>query len=150
MSFFKNASYFILNKKTEKQKWLDKVRIINELLSQIEKPEAKEPKQYAKNLATDFYLDSVVVSKKDGSVLMNTEEGDAFEKMVKASSMYEYVNSEFPSTKMMMIKDKNKYTIIYTEGDLIYMFKTTGEMSAIEAKRIAQQLNQGMLEYKLR
>ena len=150
MSFFKNATYFILNKKTEKQKWLDKVRIINELLSVIQKPEAKESRQYAKNLATDFYLDSVIVSKKDGSILMNTEDGDAFEKMVKASSMYEYVNSEFPSTKMMMIKDKNKYTIIYTEGDLIYMFKTSGEVSSIEAKHIAKQLNQAVTDYKLR
>lgn len=148
MSFFKNLTYSILNKKTEEQKWVDRIRVINELIAMQEKPEANEVVQFTKNIATDFYLDSVVVSKKDGSVLVNTENNDAFEKMVKATSMYEYINSEFPDTRMMLLKDKEKYTVLYTENDLLYMFKTTGEVSVIEAKQIAKQINKGIEIFK--
>lgn len=144
MGFFRNVAYSILNKKTTEQKWIDRIKLINELLAMEELPVAKDSKQLAKNLAKNFYLDSVVVSKKDGSILMNTEDADAFEKMVKATSMYEYINTEFPNTRMMLLKDKNKYTVLYTEKDLIYMFKTSGEVSIIEAKQIAKQINKGM------
>ncbi|MEM0372819.1 MAG: hypothetical protein QXO69_03220, partial [archaeon] len=96
MGFFKKMAYAILNKKTQEEKWADRIKIINELMAMQEKPPANEPKQLAKNIATDFYVDSIIVSKKDGRVLMNTEDADAFEKMVKTTSLYEYINSEFP------------------------------------------------------
>ena len=64
--------------------------------------------------------------------------------------MYEYVNTEFPDTRMMMIKNKDKYTVLYTENDLLYLFRTTGEVSIIEAKHIAKKLNKGIEEYSLR
>ncbi|NYZ79882.1 hypothetical protein H0N95_01375 [Candidatus Micrarchaeota archaeon] len=150
MSFFKKITYAILNKKTEEKKWVDRIKIINELMAVIKNPVASEPKQYAKNVATDFYVDSIIVSKKDGSVLMNTEDADAFEKMVKTTSLYEYINSEFPDTRMMIVKDKSKYTILYTEKDLIYLFKTTGEVSIVEVKQMAKKINQGITDFSLK
>ncbi len=138
--FFKRVVYKILNKKTEEEKLRMKIRILKELLEEMEKEEPKTTQEHAERIAEQFYVDSVVVSKHDGSVVIGREE--AFEKMVKASSLYEYINSEFPGTRMLLIKDRDKYNIIYAENDLLYFFKTSGEISSIEAKRMAERIRE--------
>ena len=146
---FKNIFYFIFNKKTEKQKERKKLAILAELIKIKEREAAKESKQYVRNVQEDYYVDSIVVSKNDGEVVMTTED-KAFERAVRSSSLMEYIKSEFPDTTMMIVKDKDKYNVLYTEGDLLYSFNAPGEVSVMETKQIAKQIRAGLKQFPVK
>lgn len=134
-----------LGKKSFEDKESAYIEFIKELLERP-KPPVKNPKtmdEFAKNVAAEFLVNSITVAKRNGSILMTTED-NSFEKAVKQSSIYEFIASEFPKTKMLSIKDVDTYNIIYPQGDLIYMLKSSADVSPAETKRIVQQLNSSM------
>ncbi|MFH0987123.1 MAG: hypothetical protein V1911_03710 [Candidatus Micrarchaeota archaeon] len=145
----KKLVYRAINKKTPEEKLKRRIEIIQELIAQHALPEPKEPKQYAKNLATNFYLDSIVVSKKDGTIVMSTD-GNSFDKAVKATSFCEYVKTNYPGTKFMTMKGNGKYDVLYNDGDLVFMFRSPGDISISETKRIAEQVRTGMEKYAIK
>jgi len=151
MSFFKKIIYRILNKKTKEEKLEKRIQILLELIEQKKREkEAEEPDSYAKNIIEDYALDSVIVSKKDGSVLMSTEKQDAFEKAVKSTSLHEFIKTEFPNANLLIVKDKEHYNVLYTEDDLTYIFRTSGDISAIETRQIVKKINKGIENFNLK
>jgi hypothetical protein len=139
----KNFFYKIFGKKTQEEKERERIEILKQLLVLYKQLSVKKPEDLAKNIVNSFYLDSVLVSKKDGSVLMSTE-GDSFETAVKDSSLLEYVSSEFPKTKFLIIKEEDGYNIICLEGGLVYHIKAPGEVSSIEVRTIVNRLRDGL------
>ncbi len=140
MPFLKKLAYKVLNKKTEEEKLMIKLKILKELLELKQKQEAENLTDHACNLAEEFYVDEMIVSGKDGKVIVSTSKADGFEKMVKATSLFEFINTEFPDTRMLLIKDKDKYNVLYSDGKYLYYFKTSGEVSSLETKRIAEKI----------
>ncbi|GEM_PF-1776742 len=138
--------YKIVGKRTPEEKLERKITILKQLIEVEARGEATKSDEYAKQVMDDFYLDSVVVAKPDGSVMMANHKG-AFEKAVKTSSLYEYVNAEFPRTKMLMIKDEDKYNVIYRDKDLLYLLETSGDISLAETRAVVKRLNKGMLKF---
>jgi len=149
MAFWKKLFYKIINKKTKEEKLKQRIKILIELIEMQKREEAKEPEQYATNVIEDYSLDSVIVSKKDGSVLMTTEKQDAFEKAVKSTSLHEFIKTEFPDANLLIVKDKNNYNVLYTENGLTYIFRTSGDISAIETRQIVKKINEGIKNFKL-
>ncbi len=150
MSFFKKIAYKILNKKTKEEKLEKRIQILLELIEQKKREEAKEPDGYVKNVVEDYALDSVIVSKKDGSVLMSTEKEQAFEKAIKSTSLQEFIKTEFPNANLLIVKDKEHYNVLYTEDDLTYIFRTSGDISAIETRQIVKKINKGIQNFNLK
>lgn len=148
--FARKVFYKIINKKTPEEKLRKKIEILKELIEIQKREVAHEPKQYVKNLMEDFYLDSVIVSKPNGSILMTHDDSDNVSaRVTKTSSIYEKIKSEFPSVKMMTIKDDEKYNILYAQDDLLYLFQTSGDMTITETKRVAEKLNEGIKDFSL-
>jgi hypothetical protein len=139
----------IIGKKAAEEKKTERIQFLKDLLWMEVQRIAKKPGEYACNVAKDFYVDSLIISKKDGSVLMSSD-GDGFDRAVKGSSLYEYIASEMPGTKSLTIKDKNGYNIIYPVGDLVCLLRSSGEISDLEVKRIAERLNEGMQKFNLK
>ena len=139
----------IIGKKSPDEKKSERIEFLKELLWVEINKIAKKPNEYAKNLTKDFYVNSLIISKKDGSVLMSSD-GDGFSKAVKGSSICEYISSEFPDTKMMTIKDSTGYNIIYPVGDLVCLLHSSGEISDMEVKRIVERLDEGMHKFDLK
>ena len=150
MVSFKKIVYKILNKKTKQEKLEKRVKILMELIEVQKRKQAKEPEEYAKNLVEDYSLDSFIVSKKDGKVLLSNEEKDAFEKAVKTTSFQEFLKTEYPDANLLIIKTDKNYNVLYSEDDLVFLFKTTGDISAIETKQIAKKIKQGIQDFKLK
>jgi hypothetical protein len=146
ISPIKRVWYKIVGKRTPEEKLESKLMILRQLIEVEKRAEATKPGEYAKHVMDDFYLDSVVVAKPDGSVLMANHKG-AFEKAVKTSSLYEYINAEFPKTKMMVIKDDEKYNIIYKDKELLYLLETSGDISLAETRAVVKRLNKGLLKF---
>jgi len=149
MAFWSKLFYKAINKKTREEKLEKRIKILLELIEMKQREKAKEPGQYASNVIEDYALDSFIVSKKDGSVLMSTEKEQAFEKAVKSTSLHEFIKSEFPDANLLIIKDKNNYNVLYTENDLTYIFRTSGDISAIETRQIVKKINEGIKNFKL-
>lgn len=148
--FTRKVFYRIINKKTKEEKLAKKIEILKELIEIQKRETAREPEQYVKNLMDDFYLDSIIVSKPDGSILMTHDNTDNVStKVTTNSSIYEKIKSEFPDVKMMTIKDDEKYNIIYTQDDLLYLFQSSGDISITETKRIAEKLNEGIKDFSI-
>src|SRR3989338_4164624 len=120
----------LIGKSTRAERERKKAAFIRELLriKSLRNQKAK-PDEYIKNLAHDFLIDEMTVTKKDGSVLLTTDKTNAFKK------------SEYPDSKMLTIKDDDHYNIIYSEGNLIYIMKSTGEITPIETKKIVEYVN---------
>lgn len=140
--------YKLLGKKTAEEKEREIIEFLKTALA-AQKPRkmpATRPNEYAQNVARNYYADSLIVAKRDGLVLMSTE-GDSFQKAVKGSSIFEYINTEFPDTRMLTIKNENKYNMICTDKDLIYIIRSTGDISPVEARKIMEELNTGLQKF---
>ncbi|MBI4214880.1 hypothetical protein HY546_02705 [archaeon] len=137
-SFFKK----IVGKKTDEVKERERIKLIKELLSAraLIKP---NPNNWVDAIAHNHMLESVIVSKKDGSVLMSNAD-KAFEKSVKHSSLYEFTRSEFPQAQMLLVKDGDNYNIIYPQGDSMFFLKSSASLSPTETEKIVQQLQSGL------
>jgi hypothetical protein len=141
--------YRIVGKRTKEEKKSMRIELLKELLWVETQRIAKKPSDYVSNVAKDFYVNSLIISKKDGSVLMSSD-GDGFAKAVKGSSIYEYITSEFPDAKFMTIKDGKGYNVIYPVGDMICLLQSPGEISDIEVKRIVQRMDEGIHKFGLK
>lgn len=135
----------LFGSKTLEEKEREYIAFIRELLARPEPPvkDPKTPDEFAKNIAAEFLVDSLVVARRNGSVLMSTE-GNSFKRAVKNSGVYELISSEFPMTKMLSIKDNDSYNTIYPQGDLIYMFRSSADISLSETKCMVKKLNSGL------
>lgn len=142
----KRLWYSVIGKKTPEEKLERKITILKQLIEVEKRGEATKSDEYAKHVMDDFYLDSIVVAKPDGSVLMSNHKG-AFEKAVKTSSLFEYINAEFPRTKMLMIKDEDKYNVIYRDNDKLYLLETAGDISLAETRAVVKRINQGLIKF---
>ena len=144
----KQIWFRVIGKKTKDEKTRERISFLKELLWIEAQRIAKKPSEYVKNVAKDFYVESLIISRKDGSVLMSSEK-DAFAKSVKGSSVYEYISSEFPGAKFMTIKDEEGYNVIYPVGDMVCLLRSSGEISDLEVKRIVSRLDEGVHKFGL-
>ncbi|MBI1973944.1 hypothetical protein HYS54_03955 [Candidatus Micrarchaeota archaeon] len=132
----------VVGKKPDEEKERERINFIKELLASqvLVKPTHSD---WARAIAHNYSVDSIVVSRKDGSVLMsNTDK--AFERAVKTSSLYEYTRSEFPKAEMLLVKDGDDYNIVYPHGDMIYVLKSSASLSPTETEKIVEQLRAGL------
>ncbi len=139
----------IVGKRSDEEKKDERVKFLKELLWMEVQKIAKKPTEYVKNLAKDFYVESLIISKKDGSVLMSSG-GDGFADSVKGSSISEYIQSEYPDAKFTIIKDKNGYNYIYPVGDTVCLLRSSGEVSELEIKRMVQKLDEGIHKFDIK
>ena len=149
MATLKKLFYKIINKKTKEEKLEKRIKTLIELIEIQKRSEAKKPEEYARNLVDDYSLDSFIVSKKDGSVLLSNDNQNAFERAVKSSSFQEFIKTEYPDANLLIIKTRKNYNVLYTEDDLVYLFKTSGDISAIETKQIAKKIREGIKNFNL-
>jgi hypothetical protein len=120
----------------------ERVSELRSLLPETRSPPQK-PKDFVRYIAQSFCFDSLTVSKKNGSVLLSTEENGLSE-AEKLSSLYRAASGSMPKTKMLSLRDNDKYNIIYPDGDLLYIMRTPGEVSPLEIRRMIQKLNSGI------
>lgn len=130
----------LLGKRTKDEKKQARLKYIRELMAMHKK---KIEKDLAKRTANEYFVDGLTVSKHDGSVLISNEDG-AFPKATRSSSLLEYVNAEIPNTNFLVARSDNGYHVIYKEGDLLYIIKSSGDISIVEAKALARQVSNGM------
>ena len=134
----------ILGKKTFEERERQRIELLKQLLI-LQQILIKRPEDYAKKIANDFYFDSITVSRRDGSVVISSGDGNGKSVQKVLDTIYE----KFPDANFLLIKEDGHYTIVYPDGDMTYVFNSSGEVSLIEAKVAARNLQQIINKYRL-
>ena len=143
----KEFLYSIVGKRTNQQREREKIEILKEIIIKKQRQKAKKLDDYAKEIAEDHYVDNITISKKDGNLLLSTT-AKGYPNAIKGSSIYEYIQSEFPEAKMIVVKDDKGYNNLYRHKNNIYNIESDGELSSIELKRIAERMDEGLDDYE--
>ncbi len=88
-------------------------------------------------LMNDFTLDSITVSKSDGTVIIGN--GGSHIESMKGSSLFDYIKNEIPEANYIMIKTENGVRVIYSDGEYIYIVRAKGYVSPLEMKLVARR-----------
>ncbi len=113
----------------------ERFRKLLEIRMNLESLESKSDPLY--RLISDFTLDSIVISRQDGSVVVGN--GGSRLESVKGSALFEYIKSELPDASYIMVKTSRGVRVIYSDGEYIYIARASGYVSPLEMKLIAKK-----------
>ncbi len=130
----RNALRRLSGKKTLEEERLDRLMGIRRRLDHGE-VDRRDPMYH---LITDYSLDSIVISKFDGTVIIGN--GGSRIETVNGSALFEYVKNKLPDVSYLMVKTKKGTRVIYTDGEYIYIARAPGYVSPLEMKLIARKV----------
>ena len=84
-------------------------------------------------------VDSVIVSKKDGTVIVSTH-GNGFKESITATALFNYVASELPESEVTLIKQKDDWLMVLPFEDKIFIVKAGSDVSTIELRALAREI----------
>jgi len=133
---FDRLTHWILGKKTYEEKYKERLKFVKELLM-TKQLIATTPQEHARNIADQFYVDSIVVSNGESELLNLGGNG----KTTHLKDILAYVRGKLPETQMILIKDNDKYNVVYPHEGMVYNLETPGEISHLETKRFAERIH---------
>jgi len=93
-----------------------------------------------KVLKRKHMVDSFVVTNKDGSVIVSSEGNGQMEGII-GTAMFSYIKSELPTSESILIKKDDGWFMLISFDKRIYIIKAGSELSNIELKALATELN---------
>jgi hypothetical protein len=84
-------------------------------------------------------VDSFVVTNTDGSVIVSSEGNGQMEGII-GTAMYSYIKSELPGSEAVLVKKDDGWFMILSVDKKIYIVKAGSELSNIELKALANEL----------
>lgn len=84
-------------------------------------------------------VDSILVTNKDGSVVVSSE-GNGMREAILGTSLFNYIKSELPKSEGVLIKNKDDWFMLMPYNNLIYIIKSSSDLSTIELKALAKEL----------
>ena len=94
---------------------------------------------YFSKLAHDFTLSSVVLAKRDGSVLAKSGNKD----ITAEKSVYESVLQEIPDAKYLLIKGEKRTHVVCPDNGSLVVVEAQGNVSPIEMRALMRQIRKG-------
>ncbi|MCD6230159.1 MAG: hypothetical protein J7K00_05185 [Candidatus Diapherotrites archaeon] len=142
-------SYRVL--KLEDQQEMDSERdlLLKEFISlKTRYFEPKAMQQLPDYVRKKHLINSLTFTKRDGTVIMSTEE-DAFKGAMVGSSLFKYLLSELPDSRYLMVKREN-WHIVYAKKEYLIVIEANDVLASIEIEAIAKDIEKHInkLEYK--
>ena len=136
----RNIMRKITGRKTLAQEREERMKNLMELLLRPDTTVFKTstPEEFMSHLAKDFTVSSIVVAKKNGSIIASNE-ADAASSAARGSSLYDYISSHLPNTKYLLIKSEDKVYVVYPKEEVLYIVEASGEISSVEMKALARR-----------
>ena len=105
-------------------------------LSIQESPSLKEALEYLKK---KHLVDSVTITREDGSLIVSSE-GNGFQEAITGAAMLNYVKSELPESNSILVKGKDAWVMIIPYGKKIYIVKAASNLENVELKALAREI----------
>jgi len=84
-------------------------------------------------------VDSVIVSKKDGTVIVSTH-GNGLKESITATALFNYVSAELPESEVTLIKQKDDWLMVLPFEEKVFIVKAGSDISSIELKALAREI----------
>lgn len=117
------------------------IRAIRELLCKngVELNGDSLPEVLSK-LKQKHLVDSVIVTKRDGSILATTEQ-NGIKQAITGTALFNYVSSELEKTESVLIKSNGDWFMVFPFGEKIFVVKAAASLSTVELKALAKELD---------
>ncbi|MFH1240598.1 MAG: hypothetical protein V1672_05280 [Candidatus Diapherotrites archaeon] len=100
---------------------------------------SKETAQIVPILKKKHLVDSILVTNRDGSVVVSSE-GNGMREAILGTSLFNYIKSELPKSEGVLIKNKDDWFMLMPHNNLVYIIKSSSDLSTIELKALAREL----------
>ena len=144
MSFADRMFHSVMGTKPKIIKERERINFIKELLAIYEKKKIREKdlNDFAKNIASDFFVDEIVAAKNGGEVYINSEKRIS-PPIDNYNEVYNTIKEKFPEASMITVRNNGRYEILYHEKGTLYNLKSAGDLSSLEVKKIVEKLGNG-------
>ena len=85
-------------------------------------------------------VDSIIVTKRDGSVLASTEQ-NGLKAAITGTALFNYVSSELVKAETVLVKSDNDWFMVFPFNEKIFMVKASASLSVTELKCLAKELD---------
>lgn len=85
-------------------------------------------------------VDSFLVTNLDGSIVVSTE-GDGHTEGIMGTAMLSYIKSEMPDSESVLIKRQGHWFMLFPLNKKVFIVKAGSELSNIELKALAFELD---------
>lgn len=118
----------------------DQIRVLREILSGHDfELRAQNIFELLIALKRKHLVDSIIVTKRDGSVIASTEH-NGFKEAITGTALFNYVSSELSRTENILIKSGGEWFIVFPFNEKIFVVKASSSLSTIELKALAKEL----------
>lgn len=95
-------------------------------------------KELMKVLKKKHEVDSIIVSKRNGSMVVSSNGTDLNEAVI-GTALFNYIRSELPKSQSIMIKCDDWY-MLFPSGDMIYIVRAPASLVPIELNAISRDV----------
>lgn len=98
-------------------------------------------KKFLGVLKKKHLVDDIVVSSMNGSSIASVN-GSAVSQAVSGAALFNYIQSEIPGSQTVLIKseENSNWNILFSLNKKLYLVKASSDMSPIELKALAKEI----------
>ncbi len=139
MNLFRNFAKKILSIDDTK-KPISQMEFLSTFLSKHRVVLTNDLEENLQILKKKHLVDSFVVTNKEGSVILSSEENGQTEGII-GTAMFSYIKGELPESQSVLIKNKNNWFMIVPFDKRIYIIKAGCELTNIELVALAKEVD---------
>jgi len=119
----------------------DQLNTLNDLMTkhQLKFSESDNLSDTLAYLKKKHLVESVTITREDGSMIVSSE-GNGFHEAITGAAMLNYVKSELPDSKSILVKGKDSWTMIIPHEKKIYIVKATSNLEHLELRALAKEI----------
>ncbi|MDP2666378.1 MAG: hypothetical protein Q8P05_02675 [Candidatus Diapherotrites archaeon] len=84
-------------------------------------------------------VDSICICSPNGSIVISTDEND-FSEAIIGSSMFNYVKSELPESETILVKEKDRWFMVFPHQEKVYIVRATSDLTTVELRVLAREI----------
>lgn len=100
---------------------------------------SKNLRDLMKTLKRKHLVDLIIVAKTDGSIIASSE-GNGLHEAITGTALFNYVSSELPKSKTLLVKQENSWFMVLHFNEKIFIIKAAASLSTIELHALAKEM----------
>ncbi len=122
---------------------VDQINTLNDLMTKhkISFKESQDLGDLLTFMKRKHLIESVTITREDGSMIVSSE-GNGFHEAITGAAMLNYVKSELPESKSILVKGKDGWMMIIPHEKKIYIVKATSNLEHLELRALAKEIEQ--------
>ena len=118
----------------------DQMNLLNEFLSKHRfELNTTSIQELVQSMKKKHLVDSICICSPNGSIVISTDEND-FSEAIIGSSMFNYIKTELPESECILIKEKDRWFMLFPYNNKIYIIRAAADLTSIELSVIAREI----------